>query len=132
MSVMMRNGLQYAGVPNERLDNLEEIVGDGQQSVGSDLTDAVTQLNSSLVNYLVVRNQTGTITRAHGSNSNITAQTVAGYTFLCWLNVISNGWIGNLYIERPDLSSTRVWSSNYGYSDTGSGLYVAYALYVKN
>ena len=49
MSVMMRNGLQYAGVPDERLDNLEEIVGDGQQSVGSDLTDAVTQLNWSLV-----------------------------------------------------------------------------------
>lgn len=48
MSVMMRNGLQYAGVPDERLENLEEIVGDGQQSVGSDLTDAVTQLNSSL------------------------------------------------------------------------------------
>lgn len=48
MPVMMRNGVQYAGVPNERLDNLEEIVGDGQQSVGSDLTDAVTQLNSSL------------------------------------------------------------------------------------
>lgn len=50
MSVMMRNGLQYAGVPDERLENLEEIVGDGQQSVGSDLTDAVTQLNSSLTN----------------------------------------------------------------------------------
>ncbi len=50
MSVMMRNKVQYAGVPDERLDTLEEIVGDGQQSVGSDLTDAVTQLNSSLIN----------------------------------------------------------------------------------
>lgn len=30
--------------------NLDTIVGDGQQTVGSDLTDAVTQLNSSLTN----------------------------------------------------------------------------------
>ena len=56
MSVMMRNGLQYAGVPDERLDSLEEIVGDGQQSVGSDLTDAVTQLNSSLTNLIKIKN----------------------------------------------------------------------------
>ena len=48
MSVMMRNKVQYAGVPTDRLDNIEEIIGDGQQSVGSDLTDAVNQLNSSL------------------------------------------------------------------------------------
>ena len=62
MSVMMRNGLQYAGVPDERLDNLEEIVGDGQQSVGSDLTDAVTQLNSSLLSVLnfITLNTSGT------------------------------------------------------------------------
>ena len=49
MSVMMRNGVQYAGEPTDRLDNIEEIIGDGQQSVGSDLTDAVNQLNSSLI-----------------------------------------------------------------------------------
>ena len=99
-----------------------------------DMTQAqsdITHLNSRIANYLVVRNQSGTITRAHGSNSNITAQTVEGYTFLCWLSVVSNGWIGNLYIERQDVASTRVWSANYGYSDTGTGQYVAYALYVK-
>lgn len=34
--------------------NLDTIVGNGQQTVGSDLTDAVTQLNSSLSNHEVI------------------------------------------------------------------------------
>jgi len=97
MSVMMRNGLQYAGVPNERLDNLEEIVGDGQQSVGSDLTDAVTQLNSSLNTFKRVDITTSTATFP----STISIQGNTYYEKIGRLVVITV----NLKIE----SSNKVW-----------------------
>jgi len=103
MSVMMRNGLQYAGVPDERLDNLEEIVGDGQQSVGSDLTDAVTQLNSSLARKITYQDFTATTS----SNGAVLLNTLLdGRKILCGIAisaykqlilVYTDGWWAMFY-----------------------------------
>ena len=105
-AVIIYNGVEYAGTPTSRLETLEEIVGDGQQSVGSDLTDAVTQLNSSLtdVNIASVRRFVGVFTT--GSTGNIAtgitndglhyvvAPLVSGSNvFLrAWVSAVNGGW----------------------------------------
>lgn len=115
MSVMMRNGLQYAGVPDERLENLEEIVGDGQQSVGSDLTDAVTQLNSSLTNTNLLSIQRVTLTETTGSTGNIALSYINdGYTYIVGAmvsgsNAYIRAWVssvnGKWYLTAVDPNS---------------------------
>lgn len=71
------------------------------------------------------------ISRRHGSNTSITAPSESGYKFLFWLAAISNGWVGNTYIEFPLGATTRVWSANYGYTDTEISAVYCYALYIK-
>lgn len=50
--------------------SLDTIVGDGQQTVGTDLTDAVTQLNTSLANLKTIKTYTWTI---NTNNNGVTA-----------------------------------------------------------
>lgn len=89
-------------------------------------------LNDSLANYLTVRTVQTTIPQAHGSRASVTAPTVQGYTFVTWYAAVSKGWIGNVYFETPIVATSNIWSANYGYSASGNGEVVAYALYKKN
>lgn len=61
----------------------------------------------------------------------VTAPTVDGYTFVCWLSVVSNGWVGAPYISAPDLQNTAIWSPTAKPGTSGISL-VAYLLYIKN
>lgn len=80
---------------------------------------------------IVFRTVSGSITRANASRSSITAPAVTGYDFLCWLQVTSSGWIGNIYIESPLNSTSNIWSANYGMSDTATGNVSAVAMYIE-
>lgn len=130
MGVISQNGIDYP-VPSVPVQS------DGS---ATDLTNAAvptgqtikSYLNSNLSNFLTVRSTTATITRANASGSTISAPTVTGYTFLCWLSAVSTGWIGNIYIESPTQATSNIWSANYGYNDPDSGNVTAFALYVKN
>ena len=44
----------------------------------------------------------------------VTAPDVDGYTFLCWVQVSTIGWIGSAYPEIPMSKSTTVWSTTSG------------------
>ena len=89
-------------------------------------------LNDVLTNILTVRTVQTTIPQAHGSRASVTAPTVQGYTFVTWYAAVSKGWIGNVYFETPSVATSNIWSANYGYSASGNGEVVAYALYKKN
>lgn len=87
------------GAINELVDKTDDtntIVGDGQQTVGTDLTDAVTQLKSDLVQ-LITKNtsRSGTISEAisGGSSKSITfaIETIQGYTPLGVLGLSKSG-----------------------------------------
>lgn len=96
------------------------------------IEQGIADLNSKLNPFLITRTVTATITRSNGSRSSITAPSVNGYTFLCWISAVSNGWIGNVYIENPTAITSNIWSANYGYSDSTNGTVYACALYVHN
>ena len=73
---------------------------------------------------------TSTISKAHGSRGTITAPSKPGYRFHHWLCAVSNGWIGNVYIESPFSATSNIWSANYGITDTAQGKVIAYCMYV--
>lgn len=72
---------------------------------------------------------TASINKAYGSSVNVTAPTVSGYTFFCWISCVSQGWVGHVYFANIIASTTTVWNS---YSGSGTGTINCYALYKRN
>ena len=63
------------------------------------------------------------------SDGNITAPTVAGYRFVCWVACVSVSWVGTCYIEQPASATTRTWYVTQRWN-SGGGQIHCYALYV--
>lgn len=85
---------------------------------------------NKLDSMLKIDSVSGTIARQSGNYKSITAPTVAGYTFLCWFNVASSGWLSSLTIENVTNTTTNVWNTIT--NGSGQGNFIAYALYVKD
>ena len=64
----------------------------------------------------------------------IEAPSVPGYSFACWVNSATNGFIGASYVASPLSSSATVWLSNAPVSSIrdGKSSVTAVALYIKN
>lgn len=71
-----------------------------------------------------------TISKVYGSSANITAPTVSGYTFFCWIYFSTQGWVGSVYCANIIGNSTTVWNAYSGGS--GTGTVNCYALYKRN
>ena len=71
-----------------------------------------------------------TVGRSRGSNKSVTAKNVSGYTFLCWGQVATSGWIGQVYPASPS-SQTSSFFVSVG-DGSGNGTCYATAIYVKN
>lgn len=61
----------------------------------------------------------------------MTAPTVAGYRFLCWVACVSVGWVGICYIEHPTNMASKVWYvTQLLNTGAGGGKVNCFALYV--
>ena len=89
----------------------------------------LTKIMSAMDTPLKVTSITKSIGRTAGSNVYISAPTVSGYTFLCWLSSATSGWVSATYISDPLNANTSIWSATT--NGTGTGTVVAYALYTK-
>ena len=74
---------------------------------------------------------TVTVGKVFGSYVSLSAPSVSGYTFLCWVGSATTGWVGATYIESMNSASTRIWVSASTES-SGTGSVNAWALYVQN
>lgn len=81
-------------------------------------------------NFNIARLVSAKINRAYGSNVSITAPTISGYTFVCWVAVATDGWIGSCYVQNALAVTTNIWNASTGQS--GSGTVNATALYRLN
>ena len=63
------------------------------------------------------------------SDGTVTAPTVAGYRFVCWVACLSVGWVGICYIEQPTLMTSKVWYITQRWN-SGGGEVHCFALYV--
>ena len=57
----------------------------------------------------------------------VTANVPSGYSFLCWLQLNSIGGIYHGYINRPDTSSSTIWTDA-----TDEATFQTYFLAIKN
>ena len=64
----------------------------------------------------------------------IEAPSVPGYSFVCWINSATNGFISSSYIASPLSSSSTVWLHNapVGPIKSSSNSVTAVAMYVNN
>lgn len=67
---------------------------------------------------------------SQNSSTAITAPTVNGYTFVCWVSTNSYGWVGCVYPEHADRATTRLWCPSFNQSGTNRAMQ-GWALYVK-
>ncbi|MBQ1296915.1 MAG: hypothetical protein IIY21_22915 [Clostridiales bacterium] len=74
---------------------------------------------------------TVTVGKVFGSYVSLSAPSVSGYTFLCWVGSATTGWVGGTYIESMNSASTRIWVCASTES-SGTGNVNAWALYVQN
>ena len=63
------------------------------------------------------------------SDGTVTAPTVEGYRFVCWVACVSVGWVGICYIEQPTLMTSKVWYITQRWN-SGGGAVHCFALYV--
>ena len=51
------------------------------------------------------------------SDGTVTAPTVEGYRFVCWVACVSVGWVGICYIEQPTNTTSKVWYITQRWND---------------
>lgn len=62
----------------------------------------------------------------------ITAPSVSGYNFVCWIGAASHGFVRGCYIDLPDKPFAGIWFTQSTVDISDSNRVTAYALYVKN
>ena len=58
---------------------------------------------------MTTRQKTVTIMRQKDASTTITADAVSGFTFVCWLQPATDGWVGGIYTEDPTYARTNIW-----------------------
>lgn len=62
----------------------------------------------------------------------ITAPSVPGYNFVCWIGAASQGFVRGCYIDLPGNPSANIWFTQSTIDVSDINIVVAYALYVKD
>lgn len=81
-------------------------------------------------NTFTISSTSVSINKPYASSKAITAPTVSGYTFFCWIGSATAGWVGATYIQDIRQATTNVWVASSG--QTGTGDVLCFALYIKN
>lgn len=76
-------------------------------------------MNKNLIQHRTIEiNTTYVTTRTIGGsfpsnvdNTQVTAPTVPGYSFVCWISCASNGWVGLVYPDNVTASTTNLWTN---------------------
>lgn len=81
-------------------------------------------------NIMQTQTRTVSIAKTYGASTSITAPAVSNYTFVCWLQPATSGWVGSVYTQDPGSASTKIWNATA--STSGNGNVIVTALYKAN
>lgn len=81
-------------------------------------------------NGILIGNVSGRIQKKHAESVVLSAPPKTGYRFVCWLYVITEGWVSNVYPAEPTLSTTRMFVADMGLNYDAYGDVRGYCLYV--
>lgn len=88
-----------------------------------------TMVADSIVIDITKRAVNGTINRARGYSTSITAPSVDGYEFDHWGDFGTDGWVSSLYTEYASNQTTNIWNTIT--DGSGYGSFHIFAYYVK-
>ena len=97
------------------------------------LQTAVTALQNQT--YVIARRKKFQVYKKPGSTAAITADSVSGYTFLCWLSCSTSGWVGSVYVNDVTAARANIWvvaNSNGSTDQTVLSDVYCTALYIKS
>ena len=87
----------------------------------------------NLKNFLRIEYTTYKVPKAENAATvKITAPSVPGYNFVCWIGAATHGFIRGCYIDMPDNPSADIWFTQSTIDVSDAKNVVAYALYVKD
>ena len=72
------------------------------------------------------------VPKAENASIPITAPSVPGYNFVCWIGAATHGFVRGCYIDMPDNPSADIWFTQSTIDVSDANNVVAYALYVKD
>ena len=92
------------------------------------------QTLSSKVNTATVRVELkdANVVRQTGKYVSVTAPTVSGYTFVCWLCATTNSWAGYVTASTPRSATSNFYVQWVNASTSSTGQITCYALYRRN
>lgn len=73
-------------------------------------------------------NKIGTISPSNSLNPE---SVPSGYTFVCWINLVSQGWVGGVYAAAPYMQQSDIYTTSAKGTTTGRSLN-GLALYIKS
>ena len=80
---------------------------------------------------IVSRTVRGSVVKTVGRYGTVTAPTVEGYDFLCWIWSAPAGWVGVITPSSPILVTSNFYVQSVQSASTASGDFNATALYQK-
>ena len=84
-------------------------------------------------NFLRIEYTTYKVPKAENAATvKITAPSVPGYNFVCWIGAATHGFVRGCYIDMPDNPSANIWFTQSTIDVSDANNVVAYALYVKD
>lgn len=86
----------------------------------------------NLKNFLRIEYTTYKVPKAENATVKITAPSVPGYNFVCWIGAATHGFVRGCYIDMPDNPSADIWFTQSTIDVSDANNVVAYALYVKD
>ena len=80
---------------------------------------------------LITRSASGSVVKTAGRYGSLTAPTVDGYDFLCWIWAAPSGWSGVITPSNPTLATVNFYVQYSSSPSTASGDFNGVALYQK-
>lgn len=107
-------------------------LGGTEQAIKTIIDSLSTKVTALITDLIIYRTVDLTGTPTPNANFGVAiAPTVAGYTFVCWLQPSTIGFVGAAYSTSPVASTTNVWMI-YTHSTAANKVVRCTALYIKD
>ena len=88
--------------------------------------------NKAITPSVIMRSVNGEVVKTAGRYVQLSAPTVEGYTFVCWVYATTDGWTGYVSPSNPTMGTVNFYVQYSSSPSTGTGGITGFALYRKS
>lgn len=116
-------------ITSNELQSVAQTLGVSPATLANILSKLATKATTPPV---IVRSVNGNVVKTAGRYTSLTAPTVAGYTFVCWVYATTSGWTGYVSPATPTAAATNFWVQYSSSPSTDTGGITGFAIYAAN